>query len=242
VLLVDFIHRSSTSRHDTTYITHHANVYPDSLRRYSYVVAEAVVLVLRNHAHPSEHYSFVTPQAIRTASESLIRAYAQHKSNSPPAHPPGEADADEELDLSITSPEEEEDDEEFITDTQGSDALQYTENLDPPSNFQPIVEPPPLPTFAKSYHPPPFIPIIQTSLRNLLFALFSQLPGPEASGRFFSPFLRYIVLVSLQVNSKWEVANKITQFIAALLFAGRLTLYSETHLAVERRQDESYHM
>ena len=202
-----------------------------------------MALVLRNHAHPSEHYSFILPQAIRTASESLIRAFAQHKSDSPPVCSPDEGE-DEKLDVSVAPPEDEQDDEEFITVTpspQGSVALQDTENLDPPSDFQPILEPPPLPTIAKSHHPPPFVPIIQTCLRDLLFALFSQLPGPEASGRFFSPLLRYMVLVSLHIDGKWEVANKITQFIAALLFTGRLTLYSETHLAVQGQHNESYH-
>jgi hypothetical protein len=234
-----------TTRHDTTYITHHANVYPDSLRRYSYPLAGAVILVLRNHAHPSSHYSFVTPQAIRTASESLIRAFEKLKSgNVAESPPPDEEDDDEEPDFSIEPPEEEQDDEEFITHIaapQASDLLEDPENLDPPSEFQPIIEPSPLPTVAKTHQPPPFLPVIQTSLRNLLFALFSQLSGPEASGQFFSPLFRYLVLISLHINGRWEVANKITQYIAALLFTGRLTLYSETHLAVQGQGHYNYH-
>lgn len=103
--------------------------------------------------------------------------------------------------------------------------------MDPPS--APLPPHPSIQTKTSKVRMPPYCPVIQPKLRDLLYSLFTQLPGPQAKGRFFSPIFRYLILASFGDDGKWSVANNITQDIAAFLFCGRLTLYSEIHVGHE---------
>jgi hypothetical protein len=183
---------------------------------------------------PNSEYSFPTTPDIDKACQELLSVY-----------PLGFTDfaldkEDPPFDSELIPEQDEVDDEEFVThlDPSVTDPIDDPDNLDPPSA--------PLPTHpnpAKSGKPsPPFCKVIQPKLRALLFSLFSQLPNPQINGRFFSPLFRYIVLASFGVDGKWAVSGDITQDIAALLFTGRLTLYSEMHAAlVSVGEYESYH-
>jgi hypothetical protein len=137
-------------------------------------------------------------------------------------------------------PEQDEvDDEEFVTHLDPSTTdppLDDPGNLDPPSA--------PLPTHPNPTQPTksslPFCEIIQPKLRALLLSLFSQLPTPLVNGRFFSPLLRYVVLASFGTDGKWS--DDTTQDLAALLFTGRLTFYSEMRAGLPGvREYETYH-
>lgn len=74
----------------------------------------------------------------------------------------------------------------------------------------------------------PYCPIIQPKLRKLLVALYKQLPGPHGAGQFHSAIMRYLVLAGLKPNGKgeWRPSGNISQDVSALLYTGRLTLYS----------------
>jgi hypothetical protein len=116
--------------------------------------------------------------------------------------------------------------------------LDDPDNLDPPLGNLPTHADP-----AKTGKPSPlFCKIIQPKLRAFLFSLFSQLPNPQINGRFFSPLFRYVVLASFDADGKWRVSGDITQDVAALLFTGRLTLYSEMRAGlIDVEGYESYH-
>lgn len=136
---------------------------------------------------------------------------------------------------------EDEDDEEFIThyDTAPDDEFHSDPaNLDPPSDVLPCS---PTPQGTKRRKAPVFCPVIQPKLRQLLFELFTQLPGAEASGKFFSPLLRYVVISSIGPGGQWEPSGDITQRISPLLFAGRLTMYSEMDKGLQAGQHHGYH-
>jgi hypothetical protein len=78
---------------------------------------------------------------------------------------------------------------------------------------------------------------IQPSLRALLFLLYTQRHTEHATGRFFSVLMRYVVLSSYGINKQWLASDVITQIIAALLFTGRLTLYSEMRIGAGTNTD-----
>lgn len=71
---------------------------------------------------------------------------------------------------------------------------------------------------------PPWCPKIQAKLRQLLIAMYTQLPGPEGHGQFFSVFMRWLVLSSVRPSGLWLPLGSISQRVAALLFAARLTM------------------
>jgi hypothetical protein len=207
------------------------------MRRYSYKIAGLVTLVLGNHSTPSTVYNFPTSQAISTAAQNLIDVYPLSPLQSPPL--PDELPPP----YDPLIPDEDDDDEEFITHTEArtaDDLLGDPDNLDPPSTSLPTH---PIPPEQQSKHRcPPYCLIIQPQLRSLLFALFAQLPDPDTNGRFFSPLIRYLVLAGLEPDGKWRVAGDLTQDIAACLFTGRLTLYSEMNQGrIDPGSHESYH-
>jgi hypothetical protein len=216
---------NSVSRHDTTYVTHHAAINLESIIRYSYNIAPALALVIRNHVSPHPEYNFPTTASISEACQNLLDVYPQCR----PLH-----HADDYAKWSKRNPgsaEDADDDEEFLTRLDlgpPDESVDAVDSLDPPS--APLPNRPSSQTSASDVRIPPYCKVFQPKLRALLYSLFTQLPGPQAKGRFYSPIFRYLVLASFGVDGKWSVANEITQDIAAFLFCGRLTLYSEIHV------------
>ena len=140
-------------------------------------------------------------------------------------------------------PEDDEEDEEFVTQLDKDilrDPTHDPDNLDPPS--APLPSHPQPPPSQSKRRIPPYCQVIQPKLRALLYALFTQLPGPHASGRFFSPLIRYLVLASFDTEGKWAISGNITQYIASLLFTGRLTLYSEMQQGLSGTEYEDFHL
>lgn len=88
-----------------------------------------------------------------------------------------------------------------------------------------------------------YSPIVQPALRGLLAAIFTQLPGPHASGRFYSTIMRYLVLAALKSNGKgeWRPSGDISQDVAAMLFIGRLTIFSIMDQGLEANNEYNYH-
>jgi hypothetical protein len=181
-------------------------------------------------------YNFPSTSAVATSCEKLLEVYRLPDSGS------NTHKDDEWLKDDTQVNDEDEDDEEFVTGldpTTDNDTADDSDNLDPPSA--------PLPTHLdlqpnrSKRKSPPYCKVIQRRLGALLYALFSQLPSPECKGRFFSPLFRYLVLASFGADGKWAVAGDTTQHIAALLFTGRLTLYSKMHEGLSIAAHEDYH-
>ncbi|KAF7966152.1 hypothetical protein HWV62_39780, partial [Athelia sp. TMB] len=79
---------------------------------------------------------------------------------------------------------------------------------------------------AKTFSTPPHSPTIQPKLRDLLIALYCQLPTPGTKDTAFDSILvRFLILSGLKPNADWKHSGDITQTIAALTFCGRLTMY-----------------
>jgi len=201
-------------------------------------MASLVTLVLRNHSTPLTVYNFPISQAISTAAQNLIDVYPLSPLQSPPL-------PDEPLPpYDPLIPDEDDDDEEFITHTKASttnDLLGDPDILDPPSTSLRMH---PIPPEQQSKHRClPYCLIIQPHLHSLLFALFSQLLDLDTNGHFFSPLIQYLVLAVLEPNRKWRVTSDLTQDIAACLFTDWLTLYLEMHQGcIDPGTHESYHL
>jgi hypothetical protein len=82
---------------------------------------------------------------------------------------------------------------------------------------------------------------IQPKLCALILAIFMQLPSPESNGCFFNPIFHFLVISAVGVSGKWKSASNSMQDIAALLFTGSLTLYSEIHGAVPAAGHEDFY-
>jgi hypothetical protein len=197
------------------------------------MIAPALALVLRNHKSPNPEYHFPTTAHISEACQNLLDAY-------PLGHPINHTeDCRKWSKRSPESVEDGDDDEEFITTLDigaPNQSVDEVDDLDPPSAPLPVR--PPTQKNTSHVRIPPYCEVVQPKLRALLYSLFTQLPGPQAKGRFFSPIFRYLTLASFGENGRWSVANDITQDIAAFLFCGRLTLYSEIH--VDHTDSEGY--
>jgi len=89
----------------------------------------------------------------------------------------------------------------------------------------------------------PYCSTIQPKLRNLLAALYKQLPGLHGSGQFQNPIMRYLVLAGLKVKGKgeWRPSGNISQDVSALLFIGRLTMFSVMNEGLLVNDQYSYH-
>lgn len=82
------------------------------------------------------------------------------------------------------------------------------------------------------YRPAPAaIDEVQTKLRHLLYAIYTQLPQGELKGDFFSPATHFILISSLKPNQQWLPITSITHNIAALLYTGR-TIFSSKILEI----------
>lgn len=193
----------------------------------------------RNHSDPLPSHRFRLSPSIDKAVEELLTAFQEASQGVAPTEgddiPPSDGEEEEEGD---------EDDEEesvlHMEDSSRREQVEDPDSLDPP--HAPPPREPELPTASPHQSPgPPLCPVIQPPLRRLLVELYSQLPGPLADGRFFSPLLRYCMLASLGANGEWAPSGEISQHIAALLFCGRLTFYSEMREGLASNHHHNYH-
>lgn len=195
-----------------TYVTHHEDINPSSIRKYSLVIAQAVALVLRNHQRRlpiCETYKFDPPEEIAAAAEQLIEAFSLAKPI-PQSEEVGDDDASDATLCEVTD-DVFHDDEFYVPD-------------DDRENTQ---------AKAPSVPLPPTCSIIQPKLRKLIRALYCQLPAPGTIAEAFdSVLVKFLVMASRLVDGNWRTSSGITQLIAALTFGGRLAMYDKMVLGL----------
>jgi hypothetical protein len=177
-------------------------------------VASAVALILRNHIKPSVEYRFPVPAYVSKACQELLDEFKSPVDVSFA----GDSECPPEMEENL----EDEECAEHTNDGDDDDSENVNGFEQTPSDME---ERGPY-GGTETRKVPFFCPRIQPKLRNLLVALFTQVPGQDVNGPFFSPLLRYLVLSSIRKNGEWTSSSSITQRIAAVLFTGRLTLYS----------------
>jgi len=72
---------------------------------------------------------------------------------------------------------------------------------------------------------------VQARILDLLIALYTHLPI-GSDDKFFSPILRFLVLLSRKKTGQWALPRRITQFFAVLLFCGREVMMALMHREV----------
>jgi hypothetical protein len=72
---------------------------------------------------------------------------------------------------------------------------------------------------------------LQIRILELLIALYTHLPI-GGDNKFYTPILRFVTLLSRKKNGQWVSPRRITQFLAILLFCGRLVMMALMHRAV----------
>lgn len=208
-------------RHDTVWITHHADVTHPSICKYSWVIAQAIAFILRVHlrgAPTPEIYHFSAPDDITCATQNLIEAYTQV--NSSPVSDAGHDDVD---------------DQNVPADDQSASFHDDEFYVDPLWQPEPTATP-------KELKTPLRCPTIQPKLRLLIHSLYCQLPPQGSSSNTFHSFLiRYLILLSILPNSDWKNSSGITQAIAALTFGGCLTMYDKMVDGLKEHSDTSLH-
>lgn len=179
-------------------------------------------MLVRNHLSPCEEYNFKIPPHIGILCDELVDAFRkagdpntihEDDTETPPVPPDTNADDEEEF---------------LVIDEEGIDA-------EPAAPVRSAHGP------TETRATPPYCPVIQPKLRNLLVALYTQVPGDSCFGSFFSVIMHYIMLSSLRANGQWISSGKITHSIAATTFTGRLTLYSRMFDALPPGEAHQYH-
>jgi hypothetical protein len=196
-------------RHNISYHKRHSDVGESALRTYSYIISGAVELLVKNYLQPHPEYNFPTPPKIRTAIDQLIKAF---KIAAAPSD-----DLEEDQEEHLAAPALQVEDEEFIVHEDEDDDEREEgeeEEREPekvPVTIKPTVE---------------VCPTIHPKLRELLVAIYTEEPGSQPDRQFFNVFMRYLVLSSIQPSGEWKKSTEISSATAAILFCGRLTLFS----------------
>ena len=201
-----------TTEYERTFSRHHSDVGWDTHRKYAYVLAGALSLLINNIVTPSDHYSYAVPREISDASKLLLDALKAENNVQEDDSETEDADAeDEEEDEEQGEEDEDEDDQDSVSEAHPCHAYSPSEARPPPKTNA----------------------VIQQSLHQLFLLLFRQ--GAVDNDQFFSTFTRYIVLASVNAKGEWQAAGKITQKIASILFVGRLVFAEE--LITRKKED-----
>lgn len=225
-----------------TWVTHHADIEPPSVRKYSLVVAQAVALVLRNHQRLlpiCKSYHFDPPAEITAAASQLIEAFTKaallpHSASSGDEDVAVQDAADEDAgdeDADHAGPVDEDAADAALADVR--DDVFDDDEFEVPADYndEPIAPATPL-------RPPPTCAIIQPPLRALIRALYCQLPPKGTEYKSFdSPIVKFLVMASKQLDGEWKKSSGITQIIAALTFAGRLSMYDLMRIGLHQHAD-----
>lgn len=207
-------------RHEITWVTHHADIDPSSVRKYSLVIAQAVALVLRNHQGLlpiCRSYHFAPPADISKAAQDLIDAFLQ----APLLPSPDQEGDDDRADAALPDVVDDvfDDDEFEVPDDQIED-VESTAARRPPASCA----------------------AIQVPLRTLIRTLYCQLPPLGTQSKAFdSVIVKFLVMASRQLDGEWKKSSGITQLIAALTFGGRLSMYDLMCLGIEQAPETKIH-
>ena len=214
------------AEHGKNYPRHHRAVHYDAHAKYSRSVAGALALLLHNVINPNKQYRFPVPQQIAQAARELYSKLQavpnavddlpeddaeegnadEPDSDDEDHYPAGEA-------LPTVSPDIAVDDD--IWPTEG--ALAEDPALEAVEDRYPY-------GMSETRDVPTFEDETQECLLELIQLLYTQNLNNGPDNIFCSVFVRYTVLSSMRQNGQWRLASVITQTIAAILFAGRLTM------------------
>ena len=213
--------------HGQNYPRHHRAVDYNAHDKYSRRVAGALALLMRNVVHPNPNYCFaVAPRIAQVVRQLYVKLRAS---------PDGAQDGNKD---DVEESEEEEpdsDDEDHYPHSEALPVVSPDVALDGddvwPSASEvaadhtvDVVEDRYPYGMSETREVPTFEDDTQESLLELLQLLYGQNLNDGVDDPFRSVFIRYIVLSSLQKRGQWRPASVITQVIAAILFAGRLTV------------------
>lgn len=211
------------TEHEHTFALHHSDVGWETHRKYAYVMAAALSLLINNVKNPSPDYSFTVPPHLFSLCESLWEALSGEQQvvaeDERESHDTFAADEDE------VEEEVEEEEAVVVEDEDEDNEIGGRRHAYSPSETR---------------SPPKTNGKIQYALQLLLLALFKQ--RPNGNDPFFSCFTRYVILASVNAKGEWQAAGRITQKIAAILFIGRLVfaeaLFEQKELSPELRTTE----
>lgn len=216
------------AEHAITFQVHHADISAASRAKYARVLAGSIMLCIRTVCGELGGYSIVLPDAIVEATKDLMGVL----------EPPSEEDMDAEEGSGQYFPlpcdgllsdrgwllQHSEGDEDSACDDDDGDrgfASLSIEEADDGSN--------------------PTTPAVQVKLKVLLELLFKQKPCDRCTGPFHSPIAHYLLISSLLPKGAWSAATVITQRIAAILWAGRVTFASILQTAMSADKTLTVH-
>jgi hypothetical protein len=188
----------------------HRDVEYESLKKYGLVVARLVCFVFRCFEGWECRYVMKLTPAQEQACRRLKKVLVGHQRT-------GAEDDDlwQELDDNELEDVDGDEEEEEFDELEG--------NADESVELQPdLIENP-----------------VQRCVLDLLISLFSHLPS-GADDKFYSPIVRFVVLLSLKQNGQWLAGRRITQLFAALLFCGREVLMAVLHGEIVRSPNMRY--
>lgn len=184
--------------HDDAKVRHHRSVNAPTLDAYARLVAASIAFIHRVTNNPDSPYKLSVPADISTACMQLVSSLSPL--------PPNTGSATElepdlgSADLTLYDSDNDSDIDGAGAGRQDNYSSSRVWNLNGPQSP------------------------IQIYLTELLYLLFTQVPSGAVRGEFFSPLTHYILLSSLRKQKQWAPVTTITHNIAALLFAGRLTM------------------
>jgi hypothetical protein len=188
-------------------------------------MAGALALLLRNEESPTPEYQFETPSDIRDACREFREALQQSRVDCLDNKQPGSQSAEPEDDIQSAEPDD--DDDWFIFNLDEYEEVEATpgafedEEADRNRHCDKTA-----PSARSAKTVKNYCPIVQPKLRQLLIAVFTQLPTREFNGKFYSVLIRYLALASLTKTGEWKASGVISHHVAVLLFVARLTMFS----------------
>ena len=198
--------------HDDLRTIHHRDVRPETITRYSRVLACLVCFILRCEEGWDSEYSMKLTLDQSNASKRLLTALqGDHQTYRGSA-----LQADYERDFfdhqlncrdyldTNTFDDDDVSDDEF--DRHHNDEAEHATNSVDTQQFTDITQ-----------------NQVQACLLDLLASLFTHLPQGR-DDKFWSPVIRFAILYSLKNSGEWLTARQITQIFSALLFSGRLLM------------------
>ena len=195
---------------------HHRDIEPESLKRYSSVIASLVAFVARCQQGRASGYRMQLTEDQTKSCQALwdeLHGHSDHRQISTGANLSVDEDwqdcFENYVDLSEDS------DDEIFGDADSNEEEPRLSIQDPSSVSWGFAADTPL----------------QARILELLITLYVHLPL-GAEDKLYSPVLRFLVLSSRKKSGQWALPHRITQFIAILLFCGRLTMMALMHRAV----------
>ena len=197
--------------HDAACTTHHRDIQPESLKRYSLVVACLVAFVVRCQRGWASAYRMQLNENQTTACQALWDELRRNSSHA--------------VDVASSPDEDWLDYLESCADMSDASDDQMFEDVGSDEEPPPSIGGPSQVSWAFAADTP-----LQVRILDLLMALYMQLPV-GGDNKFYSPILRFVILFSRKGNGQWVSPRRITHFIAILLFCGRLVMMALMHHA-----------